>query len=97
MENTWPGGKRRALTQAEHEVWNAHEYPGTRQICVHCDAETDHCEEDAFYCEICGVGPLCANCCEEDHDDILKCISCLNAMNSLDPEIYGIYNKKIKK
>lgn len=60
MSNTWPGGKRRALTQDEHEAWNATHYPGTRQICIRCGVPTGRCEEDQLsdddglpYCEAC--------------------------------------------
>lgn len=48
MINTWPGGVRHAMSQAEHERWNASNYPGTSQICELCDEPTEQCEEDAF-------------------------------------------------
>jgi hypothetical protein len=40
MENTWPGGYRHAMTQAEHDLWNAFNYPGTRQLCSRCKTVT---------------------------------------------------------
>ena len=57
--NTWPGGKRRALSQDEHERWNANHYPGTRQICPRCDQPTGRCEEDSH------EGNLCDDCDRE--------------------------------
>ena len=63
MENTWPGGRRRALHQHEHEKWNAYNYPGTRQICSVCDEPTGFCEEDAIW-SINGE-PLCTECARE--------------------------------
>ena len=51
MSNTWPGGKRHAMTQDEHERWNARNYPGTLQLCCVCDHPTWRCEEDAIYIE----------------------------------------------
>lgn len=50
-----------ARTQDEHRAINAREYPGTRQLCVRCDAPTDRCEDDAIYTEA-GDGPLCPDC-----------------------------------
>lgn len=61
MSNTWPGGRRHAMSQAEHERWNARNYPGTRQLCCDCDAPTERCEDDSFYTED-GHGPLCEDC-----------------------------------
>lgn len=58
--NTWPGGHRRALDQSTHERWNAHNYPGTRQLCQVCDTPTGRCEEDSIY--VGEVGPLCKEC-----------------------------------
>jgi len=52
---------RRIKTQSEHASINAREYPGTRQLCVSCDAPTHRCEEDAIYNDD-GVGPLCEDC-----------------------------------
>lgn len=61
--NSWPGGARRALTQSEHERWNASHYPGTRQMCVRCDEPTGRCEEDAIYLDDDGEdGPICEEC-----------------------------------
>lgn len=67
--NTWPGGDRHAMTQSEHEEWNACNYPGTRQLCSECDAETGRCEEDSIYLgDDCEVGPLCEECYEAMKD-----------------------------
>ena len=62
--NSWPGGKRRALSQSEHASWNASHYPGTRQLCVQCDAPTGRCEEDAIYADDDDLdsGPICEEC-----------------------------------
>lgn len=67
--NTWPGGRRRAMSQGDHEAWNAGNYPGTRQLCSECDEPTGRCEEDAIYTdaheESYGeIGPLCEECWE---------------------------------
>lgn len=61
--NTWPGGYRHAITQTQHEEWNATHYPGTRQLCCQCDEPTGQCEEDAIYIE--DIGPLCVQCEEK--------------------------------
>ena len=67
--NTWPGGKRHAMTQTEHEHWNATNYPGTLQLCSECDAETGRCEEDSIYLGDDGeIGPLCEECYETMKD-----------------------------
>ena len=58
--NTWPGGHRHAITQGEHERWNAENYPGTRQLCESCGEPTGNCEEDSLYLE--DDGPLCRAC-----------------------------------
>lgn len=58
--NTWPGGKRRALSQSEHERWNRIAYPGTRQMCANCDTPTGRCEDDSLYSG--DSGPLCSEC-----------------------------------
>ncbi len=69
--NTWPDGKRKALTQSEHEAWNSSNFPGSRQLCCCCDEPTGFCEEDSLYLEpITGsegssLGPLCDACYEE--------------------------------
>jgi len=61
--NTWPNGYRHAISQCEHEKWNSTHYPGTRQLCVLCDAETGYCEEDAIYLsDEEETGPLCEDC-----------------------------------
>ena len=61
--NTWPNGKRRAMTQSEHESWNAGNYPGTLEICCRCSEPTGNCEDDNIlndcgepYCYDCAVG-----------------------------------------
>ncbi len=59
--NTWPGGRRHAMTQSDHEAWNARNFPGTRQLCEQCGEPTDRCEEDAIYTDS-GEGPLCVEC-----------------------------------
>jgi len=68
--NTWPDGKRRALTQSQHAEWNASNYPGTLELCSECDEPTGYCEEDgrdgaegARYCDEC-IKPLgyCDGC-----------------------------------
>jgi hypothetical protein len=66
--NTWPGGSRRALSQSEHEAWNARQYPGTQQLCVLCDEPTERCEADAIY-NAAEVGPLCESCYGGDRED----------------------------
>lgn len=58
--NTWPGGEKRAMTQSEHEAWNAENYPGTRQLCSECEQPTGRCEDDSIYVD--DVGPLCEAC-----------------------------------
>lgn len=58
--NSWPGGVRKAMTQDQHERWNALNYPGTRQLCSECESETGRCEEDAIY--VGDRGPLCDEC-----------------------------------
>ena len=60
MSNTWPGGKRRALSQSDHEKWNANNYPGTLQICVECDEPTGFCEDDGLWND--DGEPLCIDC-----------------------------------
>jgi len=57
-------------TQADHASINAREYPGTRQLCVSCDAPTDRCEEDAIYDDK-AIGPLCEDCYHETPKDEL--------------------------
>ncbi len=58
--NTWPGGRRKTLTQAEHEAWNRTNYPGTLQICALCGEPTGRCEEDAIWNE--EGEPICESC-----------------------------------
>jgi hypothetical protein len=62
--NTWPGGKRRALSQDHHAAWNASNYPGTRQLCADCEAPTGRCEEDELTTEDRPDEPLCEDCYE---------------------------------
>lgn len=64
IENTWPGGKRHAMSQSDHEKWNAANYPGTLQLCSVCDEPTGFCEEDAIWDEESGE-PLCEACYAE--------------------------------
>lgn len=59
--NTWPNGRRRALSQSEHESWNAGNFPGTRQLCSECEAPTGRCEDDSLYSDD-ERGPLCEEC-----------------------------------
>ena len=58
--NTWPGGKRHAMDQSEHEMWNRNHYPGTRQLCSECEQPTGNCEEDTWW-SVSGE-PLCRDC-----------------------------------
>ena len=58
--NSWPGGRRRALSQDAHEAWNSRHYPGTQQLCSECDEPTGRCEEDSMYID--DTGPLCEEC-----------------------------------
>lgn len=61
--NTWPGNRRRALTQDQHEVWNRAHYPGTRQLCDRCMSPTERCEEDSILSADGDV--LCGQCADE--------------------------------
>jgi len=64
--NTWPNGHRHAMTQTEHENWNARCYPGTLQLCSECDDPTGRCEDDSLYADEDGeIGPLCEACWKE--------------------------------
>lgn len=67
--NTWPGGRRKALHQSEHEDWNARHYPGTRQLCSICDGPTGRCEEDSMYIDD-DSGPVCERCFFENSDEV---------------------------
>jgi len=67
--NTWPDGKRKAMTQSEHEAWNASNHPGTLEICCRCDEPTGNCEEDNItdddgspYCADCAMGAGLIEC-----------------------------------
>ncbi len=59
--NTWPKGHRHAMTQSQHETWNAGNYPGTRQLCCQCDQPTGRCEDDSLYLDD-DTGPFCEEC-----------------------------------
>lgn len=59
------------MHQSDHEAWNASNYPGTRQLCVECDGETDRCEEDSVYTEE-GEGPLCVECWHKTLEYLLE-------------------------
>lgn len=48
------------MHQQDHEAWNARNYPGTRQMCIACDEQTGHCEEDANWND--EGQPLCDEC-----------------------------------
>ncbi len=54
-------------SQNEHHLYNSTHYPGTRQLCVVCECETERCEEDDIYVEVGEdyVGPLCIECYKE--------------------------------
>lgn len=58
--NTWPKGHRHAMSQSEHNRWNARNYPGTRQMCSMCGQFTGRCEDDSLYAD--EEGPLCDEC-----------------------------------
>ncbi len=60
MSNEWPGGKRHAMTQDEHERWNSSHWPGTRQLCSKCGDSTGRCEEDSLSRS--DGEPLCETC-----------------------------------
>ena len=68
MSNTWPNGKRKALSQCEHSAWNANNYPGTLQLCCQCENPTGRCEEDQIYSDDGEIGPLCENCYHKSND-----------------------------
>lgn len=62
MENqSWPVGRKKTLSQPEHKAWNSSHYPGTRQLCIECEAPTGRREEDSMFTEE-GHGPLCEEC-----------------------------------
>jgi len=65
--NTWPGGYRHAMTQAEHAAWNASHYPGTRQLCCLCEEPTGRCEEDSLHAA--DLGPMCERCFNENQPE----------------------------
>lgn len=68
--NTWPGGKRHAMTPLEHERWNENHYPGTRQICFLCEEPTGACEEDGIFTK--DYEPLCEQCAADNPDLVDK-------------------------
>lgn len=61
MGEWWKG---RALDQDTHRAINARHYPGTRQLCVVCDAPTGRCEEDSLELPD-GTTPVCEACRDE--------------------------------
>jgi hypothetical protein len=61
--NTWPDGRRHAMSQSDHDKWNAKNYPGTRQLCSECGAPTGRCEDDSLFRS--DIGPLCEDCWKE--------------------------------
>ena len=65
--NTWPGGRRHAMYQSEHEEWNAKHYPGTRQLCSICEQPTGRCEDDTLWSE--DNEPLCEECWNEGKEE----------------------------
>ena len=68
--NSWPGGRRHAMHQDEHEAWNARHYPGTRQLCIKCDEPTGRCEDDSLYDQN-DEGPLCEECYHKSEESEL--------------------------
>lgn len=62
MKNTWPNGKRQVMAQAEHIVWNAEHYPGTRQLCDYCGQPTGRTEDSTIYSN--AGETLCEVCCD---------------------------------
>ena len=65
--NTWPKGYRYSMHQDEHERWNSHNYPGTRQLCSICEEPTGRCEDDSIYLED-ETGPLCVICYQKSDE-----------------------------
>jgi hypothetical protein len=64
MTNSWPEGYRHAIDSNAHLAWNASHYPGTRQLCTHCEQPTGRCEEDSI-CSIDGA-PICRECSDKE-------------------------------
>jgi len=63
MPNSWPGGRRHAMLPSQHDAWNAHNYPGTRQLCDLCGEPTGRCEDDTLWAgDEDDIGPLCVSC-----------------------------------
>lgn len=79
--NTWPNGYPHSMDQSQHEVWNASNYPGTRQLCEKCEAPTGRCEEDTIIvwgqevCESCRDEVLVELRCEFGLDEA-SCDKC---------------------
>lgn len=68
-QNTWPKGYRHGLLPSEHDEWNAHNFPGTRQLCIICDQPTGRCEEDSLFSGPDDeMGPLCEDCYKDAED-----------------------------
>ena len=68
--NTWPGGRRHAMEQTEHERWNASHYPGTRQLCSRCGEATGRCEDDTIWSK--NDEPLCLICFEIEENEMVR-------------------------
>ncbi len=60
MENSWPGGRRHAMSQDQHGKWNSTHYPGTLQLCSDCGDPTTFCEEDGYFDD--DMQPYCFEC-----------------------------------
>lgn len=60
MGNSWPGGRRHAMSQDQHEKWNSTHYPGTLQLCSDCGEPTTFCEEDGYFDD--EMEPYCFEC-----------------------------------
>lgn len=56
-------GIRKPLSQAEHDAWNNHNYPGTLQLCDLCEEPTGRCEEDSIENEDGYI--VCPDCAEK--------------------------------
>ena len=52
------------MSQADHEKWNAGNYPGTLQLCSECEEPTGRCEDDSLYADSDEdqENPLCREC-----------------------------------
>jgi len=58
--NEWPKGYRHAMSQSDHEEWNASHYPGTLQMCAECGEPTGRCEDDSIWND--DDEPICRGC-----------------------------------